>query len=100
MTNIVAGPLVMGVHVSVWAFWTFLSTTTFTLGHTGWHIPLIPHAPEAHDFHHSQGWAIFGTFPGLLDARRGTSFGHGHQGRFIFGFLCSSRRGERASRGR
>merc|ERR1719440_2054693 len=68
MTTIVAGPLLMGVHVSVWMAWSFISTTTFTLGHTGWHLPLIPHSPEVHDFHHSQGWANLGSFTGLLDA--------------------------------
>jgi len=72
MTAIVAGPLIMGMHVSVWSLWATFSTITFTLGHTGWHLPFLPHSPEVHDFHHSQGWANLGSFTGLMDAIFGT----------------------------
>ena len=48
---IVAGPLILGSHLSLLWLWTALAIVSTTISHCGYHLPFLP-SPEAHDFHH------------------------------------------------
>lgn len=50
---VMAGPLIMGSHLSTAWLWYALATVITTINHSGYHLPFLP-SPEAHDFHHSK----------------------------------------------
>eukprot|EP00731_Ephydatia_muelleri_P030774 Em0022g288a len=67
---IVAGPLLLGSHLSVAWLWYALTITSTTINHSGYHLPFLP-SPEAHDFHHSNFNQNYGVI-GVMDWLHGT----------------------------
>ena len=45
------GPLVLGMHITVWIVFVIAATVSTCHGHSGWHFPLLG-SMEAHDYHH------------------------------------------------
>lgn len=65
------GPLICGSHVTIWIFYTFISTIDTVHGHSGWHLPFLG-SSEAHDYHHWQGNDNLGVLD-VLDTYYGTN---------------------------
>jgi methylsterol monooxygenase len=73
---VLAGPLVMGSHLSVAILWYSVAIFNTTMGHCGYHLPFLP-SPEGHDFHHLKFNQNFGTL-GVLDRLHGTDTAFRH----------------------
>ena len=46
-----AGPFIMGSHLSVAWLWYTMASVSTVIGHSGYHFPFLP-SPEPHDYHH------------------------------------------------
>eukprot|EP00731_Ephydatia_muelleri_P030775 Em0022g289a len=69
---LVAGPIVMGSHLSVAWLWFTMAVMNTTISHSGYHLPFLP-SPEAHDFHHemfNQNYGVLGILDRLHGYRR------------------------------
>ncbi|CAH1791368.1 unnamed protein product [Owenia fusiformis] len=66
----IAGPYIMGSHVSTLWLWLSLVIGSTTVSHCGYHLPFLP-SPEAHDYHHLKFNQNFGVL-GVLDRLHGT----------------------------
>lgn len=51
MMPAVAGPMILGSHVTTTSLWYSLALISTTISHCGYHLPFLP-SPEFHDFHH------------------------------------------------
>ncbi|OAF70808.1 C-4 methylsterol oxidase [Intoshia linei] len=67
---ILAGPFLLGSHMTVALIWIFMDICSTVSSHCGYHFPLMS-SNEAHDFHHFQFTNNFGVI-GILDYLHGT----------------------------
>ncbi|XP_037543211.1 fatty acid hydroxylase domain-containing protein 2 [Nematolebias whitei] len=67
---VVAGPVILGSHITTTSMWYCLALVSTTISHCGYHLPFLP-SPEFHDFHHLRFTQCFGVF-GVLDRLHGT----------------------------
>ncbi|XP_047412122.1 fatty acid hydroxylase domain-containing protein 2 [Sciurus carolinensis] len=67
---VIAGPLVMGSHLSSITVWFSLALIITTISHCGYHLPFLP-SPEFHDYHHLKFNQCYGVL-GVLDHLHGT----------------------------
>ncbi|XP_058483923.1 fatty acid hydroxylase domain-containing protein 2 [Solea solea] len=70
MLPAVAGPVILGSHLSTTSLWYCLALVSTTISHCGYHLPFLP-SPEFHDFHHLRFNQCFGVM-GVLDRLHGT----------------------------
>uniref|UniRef100_A0A3P8WE23 Fatty acid hydroxylase domain containing 2 n=1 Tax=Cynoglossus semilaevis TaxID=244447 RepID=A0A3P8WE23_CYNSE len=70
MMPAVAGPMILGSHVTTTSLWYSLALISTTISHCGYHLPFLP-SPEFHDFHHLKFNNCFGVM-GVLDRLHGT----------------------------
>lgn len=70
MVPVVAGPLLLGSHLSSITVWFSLALIVTTISHCGYHLPFLP-SPEFHDYHHFKFNQCFGVL-GVLDHLHGT----------------------------
>ncbi|XP_044133823.1 fatty acid hydroxylase domain-containing protein 2 [Bufo gargarizans] len=66
----IAGPMLMGSHVTTIMLWFSLALFVTTISHCGYHLPFLP-SPEFHDFHHLKFTQCYGVL-GILDRLHGT----------------------------
>nr|XP_027794415.1 fatty acid hydroxylase domain-containing protein 2 isoform X3 [Marmota flaviventris] len=70
MLPVIAGPFVMGSHLSSITVWFSLALIITTISHCGYHLPFLP-SPEFHDYHHLKFNQCYGVL-GVLDHLHGT----------------------------
>uniref|UniRef100_A0A8D0CEY3 Fatty acid hydroxylase domain containing 2 n=1 Tax=Salvator merianae TaxID=96440 RepID=A0A8D0CEY3_SALMN len=70
MLPVIAGPIVMGSHVTSTTVWLSLAILATSISHSGYHLPFLP-SPEFHDFHHLKFNQCYGVL-GVLDHLHGT----------------------------
>lgn len=75
---VAAGPILLGVHISIFYVWAFAAVVDTSLNHSGWQLPFLP-ANQSHDYHHStfvpedgpQNIGVVGVMDHLLGTDRG-----------------------------
>ncbi|XP_062513885.1 fatty acid hydroxylase domain-containing protein 2-like [Corticium candelabrum] len=67
---IMAGPLIMGSHLSTFWFWMAMAALNTLVSHCGYHLPFL-FSNESHDYHHAKFNQNFGVL-GILDYLHGT----------------------------
>ncbi|KAM7374675.1 hypothetical protein PAMP_007320 [Pampus punctatissimus] len=70
MLPVVAGPVILGSHITTTSVWYCLALISTTISHCGYHLPFLP-SPEFHDFHHLKFNQCFGVL-GVLDRLHST----------------------------
>ncbi|KAG8509248.1 Fatty acid hydroxylase domain-containing protein 2 [Galemys pyrenaicus] len=70
MVPVLAGPLLLGSHLSSLTVWLSLALIVTTISHCGYHLPFLP-SPEFHDYHHLKFNQCYGVL-GVLDHLHGT----------------------------
>nr|XP_016850569.1 PREDICTED: fatty acid hydroxylase domain-containing protein 2 isoform X2 [Anolis carolinensis] len=70
MLPAIAGPVLLGSHVTSTTVWLCLALLASSVSHCGYHLPFLP-SPEFHDFHHLKFNQCYGVL-GVLDRLHGT----------------------------
>nr|XP_060621505.1 fatty acid hydroxylase domain-containing protein 2 [Anolis sagrei ordinatus]XP_060621506.1 fatty acid hydroxylase domain-containing protein 2 [Anolis sagrei ordinatus]XP_060621507.1 fatty acid hydroxylase domain-containing protein 2 [Anolis sagrei ordinatus]XP_060621508.1 fatty acid hydroxylase domain-containing protein 2 [Anolis sagrei ordinatus]XP_060621509.1 fatty acid hydroxylase domain-containing protein 2 [Anolis sagrei ordinatus]XP_060621510.1 fatty acid hydroxylase domain-containing len=70
MLPVIAGPVLLGSHVTSITVWLCLALLATSVSHCGYHLPFLP-SPEFHDFHHLKFNQCYGVL-GVLDRLHGT----------------------------